>query len=120
METINYNNKIFSSVENTKNGEVNKETLFYYFQEKDIIWAEYNGGNIIKGFLVGYINKNGKLYFTYEHINNEKTIRTGKCESEPKILPDGRIELNEKWEWTNVDKTKGESKIVEIAKLAHK
>jgi hypothetical protein len=29
-------------------------------------------------------------------------------------LPDGRIELNEKWEWTNGDKSKGKSKIIEI------
>ena len=113
MEEINYDNKIFVSIENTDNGEVNEETLFYYHQKENYIWAEYNGGKIIKGFLVGYINEMGKLIFHYEHINNEKIIRTGKCESEPHLLTDGRIELIEKWEWTNGDKTKGESKIIE-------
>jgi hypothetical protein len=116
MEKINYNNKVFVSIENTKNGEVNKETLFYYHQKENIIWAEYHGGKIIKGFLVGYINENGKLFFHYEHINDEQIIRTGKCESEPVLLKDGRIELNEKWEWTNGDKSKGESKIIEKEK----
>jgi hypothetical protein len=104
MGEINYDNKVFVSVENTKNGEVNEETIFYYHQKEKFIWAEYNGGKIIKGFLVGYINKNGKLIFCYEHINNEQIIRTGKCESEPVLLSDGRITLNEKWEWTNGDK----------------
>ena len=113
MEKINFNNKIFISISNTENGEVNEETIFYYHQEDDYIWAEYYGGKIIKGFLVGYIQKNGTLNFHYEHINNEKIIRTGKCESEPKILKNGKIELLEKWEWTNGDKTKGESKIIE-------
>jgi hypothetical protein len=35
-------------------------------------------------------------------------------QSTPKILEDGRIELSEKWEWTNGEKSKGESKIIEI------
>ena len=48
------------------------------------------------------------------NINNE--TKTGKCNSIPKILEDGRIELLEKWEWTNGDKSKGESKIIEINK----
>jgi len=113
-DRINYDNKIFTSVENTANGEVNEETLFYYHQEENYIWAEYCGGKIIKGFLVGYVNENDNLIFHYEHINNDKIIRTGKCKSEPRLLTDGRIELVEKWEWTNGDKSKGESKIIEI------
>jgi hypothetical protein len=113
MEKINYNNKIFVSISNTENGEVNEETIFHYYQENDYIWAEYYGGKIIKGFLVGYIDNNGILHFNYEHINNEKIIRTGECKSEPKKLNDGRIELKETWEWTNGDKSKGESKIIE-------
>jgi hypothetical protein len=118
---INYDNKIFASVENTKNGEANNETLFYYHQNKDIIWAEYYGGIIRKGFLLGLVNQNGELEFNYEHINKNNETRTGKCNSIPKLLEDGRIELLEKWEWTNGDKSKGESKIIEIkaAKPAH-
>jgi hypothetical protein len=113
MERIDYNNRIFVSVTNTKNGEVNAETTFHYYQKENYIWAEYSGGIIIKGFLVGYIDENGILHFTYEHINNEKIIRTGKCESTPRMSKDGKIELLEKWEWTNGDKSKGESRIIE-------
>jgi hypothetical protein len=111
---INYDGKIFTSIENSKNGEVDGETFFYYHQNKEIIWSEYYGGIIKKGFLVGTANEIGKLEFTYEHINNENKTRTGKCNSTPILLEDGRIELEEKWEWTNGDKSKGESKIIEI------
>jgi GNAT superfamily N-acetyltransferase len=111
---INYDGKIFTSIENSKNGEVDGETFFFYHQNKEIIWAEYYGGIIKKGFLVGTVNGIGKLEFIYEHINNENKTRTGKCNSMPILLEDGRIELEEKWEWTNGDKSKGESKIIEI------
>jgi hypothetical protein len=53
-------------------------------------------------------------YVQYEHINTNNEIKTGKCNSTPKILKDGRIELSEKWEWTNGEKSKGESKIIEL------
>jgi hypothetical protein len=110
---INYNNKIFTSIENTANGEVNNETVFYYHQDKETIWAEYYGGKITKGFLLGIAKNNGELEFNYMHINIDNEIRTGKCNSTPKILENGKIELLEKWEWTNGDKSKGNSRIME-------
>jgi len=110
---INYDNKIFTSIENTENGEVNNETVFYYHQNKEIIWAEYNGGLIKKGFLLGLENENGQLEFYYEHLNKNNEIRTGKCKSTPKIIENEKIELSEKWEWTNGDKSIGESIIIE-------
>jgi len=112
--TISYDNKTFRSIENTENGEVNKETVFHYHQNKEIVWAEYHGGTIKKGFLLGLVRQNGELEFHYEHINTNNEIKKGKCNSTPKILKDGRIELSEKWEWTNGEKSKGESKIIEV------
>lgn len=117
---INYDKKIFTSIENTKNGEVDDKTLFYYHQNKEIIWAEYYGGIIKKGFLLGVIKTNGELEFNYIHLNNKNETKTGKCVSIPKILNDGRIELLEKWEWTNGDRSKGESKIIEIKDIKGK
>jgi len=113
VKNINYNNKMFRNIENTKNGEVNKETIFHYHQNKEIVWAEYYGGTIKRGVLLGFARKNGELEFNYQHININNEIRTGKCNSTPKILEDGHIELLEKWEWTNGEKSKGESRIIE-------
>jgi GNAT superfamily N-acetyltransferase len=58
--TINYDNKIFLNFGNTKNGEVSGETLFYYHQKKEIVWAEYSGGTIKKGFLLGTVRARRK------------------------------------------------------------
>ncbi|MCL2178061.1 MAG: n-acetylglutamate synthase [Proteobacteria bacterium] len=110
----NYDNKVFTNIQNTDNGEVNSETLFYYHQNEDIVWAEYNGGSIKKGFLLGFVRGNGELVFHYQHINLHGEIRTGKCHSTPRILDDGRMELVEKWAWTNGDKSSGESTLIEV------
>ena len=39
MDKINYDNKIFASISNTENGEVNEETIFNYHQNGSYIWA---------------------------------------------------------------------------------
>ena len=50
---LNLDNKKFVAVENTANGEVSSQTEFHYHQQGKMIWAEYCGGEILKGFLIG-------------------------------------------------------------------
>lgn len=111
---INYNNRFFSSVFNTKNGEVSSATTFQYHQNENMIWAEYSGGDIVKGFLIGTRDDKSNLHFTYQHINESGEIRTGKCSSKPDILSNGKIRLLEQWQWTNGDTSTGQSIIQEI------
>lgn len=47
---LNLDNKKFVAVENTANGEVSSQTEFHYHQQGNMIWAEYGGGEILKGF----------------------------------------------------------------------
>lgn len=114
---ISYNNRFFLSVSNTDNGEVSSATTFQYHQNKDMIWAEYSGGDIVKGFLIGTSDDKSNLNFTYQHINKNGDIRTGKCLSAPEILPNGKIRLLEQWQWTNGDNSTGQSIIEEICTL---
>lgn len=40
-------------------------------------------------------------------------LRGGVCYSVPQVLDSGKIELAEKWQWLNGDKSEGASVIVE-------
>jgi hypothetical protein len=111
---LNYHKKVFRSINNTANGEVGEETLFHYSQEGDVVWAEYAGGSILKGFLIAKIVENDALNMRYEHINKAGELMTGRCYSTPELLPDGRIRLYEKWQWTSGDLSDGESIVEEI------
>lgn len=113
QDRINYNGKIFMPQSNTENGEVDEETTFYYFQEHDLFWAEYSGGDVLKGYMIGTVNENGELDFHYQHLNKDNQVRIGKCHSIPHILESGKIELQEKWQWLNGDMSGGESVVVE-------
>lgn len=113
---VNYNGRTFVSVENTANGEVSSKTFFNYKQEGHIISATYSGGEIIQGTLIGLVKEDSSLEFRYNHVNRKNEIRGGTCISTPKILPDGRIMLYEKWQWLDDEATEGTSKIVEVIK----
>ncbi|WP_024769198.1 hypothetical protein [Aquimarina macrocephali] len=110
---IDLNNKKFKTQSNTNNGEVSDETIFRYSQNENIIWANYDGGQIIKGNLIGKL-VNDHLEFVYQHINKEYELMTGKCKSYPEYIEDGKIKLNEFWQWTCKDCSSGKSTIIEI------
>lgn len=110
---INYDGKVFSPVINSETGEVSSATLFRYHQEEDIFWAEYSGGEIIRGTMIGLAHPDGRLEFNYQHLNKDKAIRLGKCLSKPEVLPDGRIRLHENWQWLDGEQQKGTSVVDE-------
>ncbi len=110
----NYHKKTFKSIAKAANGDVDNETVFYYQQQDNVVWAEYSGGSIIKGFLLAKILENDTLDMRYEHINRAGELMTGVCQSIPEILPDGRTRLHECWQWTSGDLSSGESIIEEI------
>ncbi len=114
---FNLDGKKFRLIENSDNGETSDYTIFSYYQKDNIIWADYAGGNILKGNLLGKIFPDNHLEFNYIHINQENKTRIGKCESYPEILGDKRIRFHETWEWLDENLSQGKSIIEEIASL---
>jgi len=110
---INLNNKRFTSISNTNNAEVSSATIFRYYQKQNVVWASYNGGQIVQGHLIGKI-VNDHLEFVYHHINLNNEIRTGECKSYPEITIGGKILLKEFWKWTCKDHSSGESTLIEM------
>ena len=111
---INYDNRIFKSVSNSETGEVSSETTFYYHQKENLVWAEYSGGEIVFGTLIAKVLSDNSLEMRYQHLNKQGELMTGKCVSTPESLPNGKIRLHEKWQWTSGDFSEGESTIEEI------
>ena len=110
-EEYSLEDKFFTAIENSESGEVSGDTVFSYHQKGNAIWAEYSGGSIVKGFLLGTMDENHNLHFTYQHINTEGEIKSGACDSKPQI-ENGKLRFYESWKWTNGEK--GTSIIEEI------
>ena len=101
---INYNGKTFKPTTNTENGETSNETVFQYKQVGTIVTADYSGGKIVTGHLIGLVNEKGNIAMRYHQVNDKGELMTGSCNSVPEILENGKIRLHENWEWTSGDK----------------
>jgi hypothetical protein len=114
MTKISYDNRRFRSVQNSGTGEVGGDTVFQYRQAGDVVWAEYSGGDILRGHLIARCDNFGELDVRYHHMNIRGVLMTGVCTSSPEILADDRIRLHERWQWTSGDLSSGESVIEEV------
>jgi len=111
---INLDKKIFKALSNSENGEVSEDTVFYYSQKDNIISAEYNGGEIVKGNLIGKQLEDGRFDFVYHHINTDGELKIGKCLSSARLLENSKIKLIEEWQWLSDDFSSGTSELIEI------
>uniref|UniRef100_C6DZM5 N-acetylglutamate synthase n=1 Tax=Geobacter sp. (strain M21) TaxID=443144 RepID=C6DZM5_GEOSM len=112
--TINYDDRFFKAVSNSENGEVDGSTIFHYRQTDDLVWGTYQGGQVRFGTLVAKVLPDASLEMRYSHVNLNGEMMTGDCRSTPELLKDGRIRLNEKWQWTCGDCSQGESTVEEL------
>lgn len=110
-EAFSVDDRYFTAVSNSDTGEVSDQTLFSYHQKENVIWAEYSGGSIIKGFLLGTMDEHNNLHFDYRHINVNGESKSGSCNSEPR-LENGKLQFYERWKWT--DGCEGTSVIEEL------
>ena len=92
--------------------EVNEKTIFYFHQEKNVIWAEYSGGKVKLGRLIGVVTGN-KLSHNYIQINNKDEINSGEGNSIIKLNEEGKLQIVEEWEWKSQE-GKGKSVMTEI------
>lgn len=112
--SFDLNNRKFSSVTNTENGDVGSQTVFYYRQEGEMVWADYGGGSVRRGSLIARWVEENLLEMHYQHLSTDNEFKTGRCLSRPEQLSDGRLRMHEEWQWTSSDQSSGTSTIEEI------
>lgn len=111
---MNYHNKKFKPVNNSENGETSEETVFLYQQIDNILTANYAGGQIQQGHLIGLVDNDGNIDMHYHQVNTKGELMTGICHSIPEMMENGKVRLHEKWQWTSGDCSKGNSILEEV------
>ncbi|QHC29074.1 hypothetical protein [Streptomyces sp. HF10] len=89
---------VLAPVADRSAGQVGTRTRFAYHEQDGAIWAEYRGGDIVRGHLVG-THAGDRLDFRYVQLRTDGSTACGHCVSTVVELPDGRVRLEETWEW---------------------
>lgn len=88
------NGKRFRIIENSSDNPLPAQTIFDYHQKGNSVWAEYSGGSVGQGHLIGIIDNKNHLDFCYHHIANS-TLISGMGKSHFEIMKNGRLGCHE-------------------------
>ena len=106
-EKISFDGLTLAVVANDKDGEVGADTVFHFEQTGERIYANYSGGDIVDGHLVGTFD--GEQWdIRYTQINTDNETATGHSVGDVELLDDGRVRVKDEWEWESKPGT-GES-----------
>ncbi|MFD7630323.1 hypothetical protein ACFV7Q_30605 [Streptomyces sp. NPDC059851] len=89
---------VFVPVADQAPGQVGLQTRFAYREQDGRVWAEYAGGDVVRGYLVG-TRAGDRIDFRYVQLRLDGTTASGHCTSLVTELPDGRLRLEETWTW---------------------
>ena len=98
MVAFNFNNVRMTVVKTAKTGVVNKETVFTFQQADNIVSAEYEGGGVVKGYLVGKLTGE-ELQFRYCQLGSAEDLDGGLSNCIVSTTPDGRLRIIERFQW---------------------
>lgn len=111
--TIDYDGRTFASLAAETAGDDGYGPLGHYHQRGDIVWAEFAGGAVVRGSLVGSCAADGTLTLAYSQLLRSGEVVSGRCTTTPELLHDGRLRLREQWQRFDDDCSTGVSHIVE-------
>lgn len=97
MKPLDLRNRRFVGVVNYDDGDANRDTIFCYDQDRDIVTGRYEGGRVRHGQILARVKDDNCLDMVWQYLNIDDQLIAGTCLSTPVILPDGRYRLNEKW-----------------------
>ncbi len=95
---INYDGRTFRSAAAETASADGAGPVGHYHQDGDVVWAEFAGGKVVRGSLVGSCRRDGVLELAYSQLLSTGEVVAGRCTSVPDVLEDGRIRLSEHWE----------------------
>jgi hypothetical protein len=96
---FNLEGKTFRVVRNDGSGaDVTLETRFHFHQQGNIVHADYSGGRVKLGKLLGLLQGNTMRHH-YLQINHRDEFHGGHGDDEIRLTPEGKIQLIDKWNW---------------------
>lgn len=95
---IDLDGKRFNVPHTDAAGVVNHETIFAFRQRGGAVTAQYSGGNILHGFLVGVLD-GAVLTFRFCQMQTDARLDSGASTGQIEFTDDGRLRIIEEFEW---------------------
>ncbi|GAB2596743.1 hypothetical protein [Kribbella endophytica] len=105
--SVEYDGRVFRPLNNPPGSPTG-----LYRQRGNLIWAEFGGGRLHFGRLVGTCDESGTITATYCQLATDGSVTAGSLTSVPGRTDEGVLTLTEHWH--RLDGSKGISVIEEV------
>lgn len=106
-------NKKFKVKENQQ-GISSSKTIFHYAQTDEIITANYAGGKIKSGSIIGKQISENQIELLYHCLTNDGELLAGRSSGTVTKNENDLLEINFDWKWLNGDQSSGKSHYIEM------
>ena len=86
-------------VKTADNGVVNQDTIFFFSQKENVVSAEYQGGKILQGYLIGKLSTQNQLEFSYCQMQLDGKLDNGLSLCQLSKNEEEKLLLIEHFEW---------------------
>src|SRR5688572_7300747 len=104
----NLNDRRFITTGNEQ-GLSSTQTVFHYYQQEDIITANYKGGQIREGKIVGRQTSDDEIELLFQCVTLTKELKAGQSRGRITENAYGKLQISFEWNWLNGDRSGGMS-----------
>ena len=114
MTPLNLHQRVFVPVRNSEDGTVTSDTIFVFRQDGNDIIANYSGGTVKSGHLMGVFETDSTARIVYHCLTLTETLKTGQAIARFSDDNDGKLAIDMDWQWLSGDHGKGQSHYKEL------
>ncbi|KLL10341.1 MULTISPECIES: hypothetical protein [Protofrankia] len=107
--TINYDGRLF------RRAGGGDGTVARYHQDGDLVWADFAGGQVRRGAIIGTCGPEGTLRLSYTMALVDGRVISGHTVNTPQRDDGGRLVLREEWERYGAHAEAGVSYLEEVS-----
>jgi len=113
--SLSLDNRRFVPIENSAAGVVDSHTEFHFSQRGSHFEAQYSGGDIRSGHIMGHFTGPQIGQMLYHCETQDGALKAGRADAIFEIHVDGHITMALDWVWTSGADGSGQSKYVELS-----
>ena len=106
--------RIFTPVDNSTGGLVDARTRFHFWQNGDAFFADYFGGDVREGHIIGRFTSDRTGTMLYHCLTKDRRLKAGRAVATFNLSDEGRASMALEWVWVSGADGSGTSHYEEI------
>lgn len=107
-------NRVFVPVDNSTGGIVDARTRFHFWQDGDAFYADYFGGDVREGHIIGRFTGPRTGQMLYHCMTVDRQLKAGRALATFHLSDAGRASMTLDWRWISGGDENGRSQYEEI------